>query len=378
MPPRSWRATAAADGPVLLAAAAILTLLAALLAPRDAALLAIAAALGWLFIASGFGFTAGFRAYQSAGNGAPLAASLLIPAIAALVIVPVAGLVAGYGSAVAPPGLGVIAGAALFGVGMQLANGCGSGTLAAAGGGSRRMWIALPFFSAGGVLGSLALPSIEALPGPPPLSLAGLLGVWPGLFATLVLLAALAAWLLRTGARPSPAMLRTSAAIGGLAALLFLISGTPWGITMGLTLAGAKLAASLHLPIAESEFWRDPAMLAALQGSLLDHPSALADIGLLLGAAACAGWRGSFRGQVWPDRRGALAAMLGGLLMGIGARLSYGCNIGAFVGGVAASSLHGFLWFAAVLPGSWLGIRLRPAFGLAIPAPPDGPIARIP
>ena len=38
----------------------------------------------------------------------------------------------------------------LFGVGMQLGNGCGSGTLYAAGGGSRRMWVVLPFFCAGG------------------------------------------------------------------------------------------------------------------------------------------------------------------------------------------------------------------------------------
>jgi uncharacterized protein len=51
--------------------------------------------------------------------------------------------------------------------------------------------------------------------------------------------------------------------------------------------------------------------------------------------------------------------------MGWGARLGFGCNIGAFVGGVASGSLHGWLWFLAALPDCLVGIRLRPLFGLS-------------
>ena len=36
----------------------------------------------------------------------------------------------------------------------------------------------------------------------------------------------------------------------------------------------------------------------------------------------------------------------------------------AFLGGVSSGSLHGFAWFVAVLPGGWIGLRLRPVFGL--------------
>ncbi|MGB1862697.1 MAG: YeeE/YedE thiosulfate transporter family protein [Candidatus Puniceispirillum sp.] len=49
--------------------------------------------------------------------------------------------------------------------------------------------------------------------------------------------------------------------------------------------------------------------------------------------------------------------------MGIGARLSFGCNIGAFLGGIASGSLHGWIWFAMAMAGSVLGIRLRAVFG---------------
>ena len=51
-------------------------------------------------------------------------------------------------------------------------------------------------------------------------------------------------------------------------------------------------------------------------------------------------------------------------MLGYGARISFGCNIGAFVSGAASTSLHGWLWIVAALAGTWIGIRLRPRFGL--------------
>ena len=37
--------------------------------------------------------------------------------------------------------------------------------------------------------------------------------------------------------------------------------------------------------------------------------------------------------------------------MGYGARLAFGCNIGALFSGIASGSLHGWLWMAAALAG---------------------------
>ena len=57
--------------------------------------------------------------------------------------------------------------------------------------------------------------------------------------------------------------------------------------------------------------------------------------------------------------------------MGIGARLAGGCNIGAYLAGIASGSLHGWMWGAVALPGTWVGLRLRPLFGLGNPKPGD-------
>ena len=49
----------------------------------------------------------------------------------------------------------------------------------------------------------------------------------------------------------------------------------------------------------------------------------------------------------------------------VGARLAFGCNIGAYFSGIASGSLHGWLWFLAALLGTAVGVRCRPLFGLA-------------
>jgi uncharacterized membrane protein YedE/YeeE len=330
----------------------------------EVGLLLVAVALGWVFLATRFGYTSAIRGWLGTGNGGNLAAGLVVAAVAALVIVPVAALVDGYAGFTAPLGLPLVGGAALFGLGMQLADGCGSGTLYKAGGGSRRLWITLPCFCAGGLLGSLMLPAALRLPALPAIVLADQFGAWGGLAATLALSGLLILALLRTG-RPSPGKLPAAVLIGALAAAAFLLSGQPWGVTMGLTLWGAKAAASLGLGVAHTEFWSWDGPRQALEGSILLQDSSLMDIGMLLGAMAAAAWDGSVRQQHWPDARGTAAAVLGGVLMGVGARLSFGCNIGALVGGIASGSLHGFVWLAAAIPGSWLGMRLRPWFGMA-------------
>ena len=108
-----------------------------------------------------------------------------------------------------------------------------------------------------------------------------------------------------------------------------------------------------------------PGPKRALANSLLSQTSSLTDFGIILGAVAAAAAMRPFARGPWPPLDSLAAAALGGLLMGWGARLGFGCNIGAFVGGVASGSLHGWVWFAAALAGCAVGIRLRPAFGLS-------------
>ena len=103
--------------------------------PASAALVILGFALGAAFLKTEFSFTAAWRRFLVKGEAGGMLGALLLTAVAALVIVPVAALVPGFGGAIAPIGPSLVVGAFVFGIGMQLANGCGSGTLYTAGGG---------------------------------------------------------------------------------------------------------------------------------------------------------------------------------------------------------------------------------------------------
>ncbi len=98
---------------------------------------------------------------------------------------------------------------------------------------------------------------------------------------------------------------------------------------------------------------------------LADITSAM-DFGIMLGALAAAGLAGRFAPLRRIPARHALASVLGGLLMGYGARLATGCNIGAFFSGVASGSLHGWVWIACALAGTFVALPLRPIFGMPV------------
>ena len=339
--------------------------------PASAALILGGFGLGVVFLKAEFSYTASWRRFLTRGEAGGLIGGLIVIAVAALAIIPVAALSKNFGGAIAPLGASLLLGAFVFGIGMQLANGCGSGTLYTAGGGSGRMLIALAFFIIGSVFGSLSLPSFLALGGINPVLASDYLGPWGGLAATLASLA-LASVIIVAVARarganytPSRTYIVGGVIIGLLCIGVFVAGGHPWSVTFGYTLWGAKIFSALGFDFSQAEFWQWAGPKHALAESVLSDTSSLTDFGMLFGAMAAAAATKPFAASAWPPVKSLLAAAIGGLLCGWGARLGFGCNIGAFIGGVASGSLHGWVWFVMALLGSMVGIRLRPLFGLS-------------
>ncbi|MDO8876481.1 MAG: YeeE/YedE family protein [Pseudolabrys sp.] len=339
--------------------------------PASAALILGGFGLGVAFLKAEFSYTASWRRFLTRGEAGGLIGGLLVIAICALAVVPIAALLPNFGGAIAPIGPSLLIGAAVFGVGMQLANGCGSGTLYTVGGGSGRMLITLAFFIIGSVFGSLSLPSFLALGGVNPILAADYLGPWGGLLATLASLALVAAIMAavarQRGAnwRPSRTYIIGGIVIGVLCVGVFLVGGHPWSVTFGYTVWGGKIFSALGFDFSQAEFWQWPGPKRALTDSVLTDTSSLTDFGMIFGAMAAAAATKRYAATAWPPFKSLLAAAIGGLLCGWGARIGFGCNIGAFVGGVASGSLHGWIWFGAALCGNLVGIRLRPLFGLS-------------
>lgn len=348
---------------------------------RMRALLLLGMALGATLYLASFSFTSAYREFILRQGTAGLRAQILMVGLAAILFAPV--LAAGYafglpaGGAVAPAGTQVLAGAFMFGLGMQLAGGCASGTLSAAGGGSVRMLVVLSFFCAGSFWASLHMSWWERLPSRGEVVLGDLIG-WPEATALqLAILATLWIWLSLLAPERSARSSRQvrafgidgKLAVGGtllavLSFLVLLVSGHPWNITWAFALWGAKLALPFGWQPETSPFWNGDFQRTALDSSILADVTSVTNIGIMLGALAAAAAAGRFSFRPPFSVASISAAVIGGLAMGYGARIAYGCNIGAFFSGVASTSLHGWVWIVAALAGTAIGVRLRPWFGL--------------
>lgn len=379
-------------GPVLVAVLAIglgALAITELIDFRQALLFLVGGLLGAALYHGSFGFTGGWRRMVVERRGRAMRAQVLMIAAAAIAFIPLLAMGSFSGQplvgALAPVGVSVLVGAAIFGLGMQLGGGCGSGTLFTVGGGSSRMLVTLGFFIVGAVVGTAHLPWWLELPSLPPISLGTALGVPGGLAVTLLGLAAVAGVTILIERRahgsleqdkppahrgltrllhgPWP-LVGAGLALAALNIVTLLLAGHPWSITYGFGLWGAKIAQAAGVPVESWEFWTWPGQAAALQDSVLADVTSVMNFGIILGAALAAGLAGKFAPKVPVPLLSFAAAAIGGLLMGYGARLSFGCNIGALFSGIASGSLHGWLWFAAAFGGSLLGIYARPLFGL--------------
>lgn len=364
---------------------------------KQAALYTLGASLGLVLFHAAFGFASTWRAFLTEGRGAGLRAQMLMLALATAIFLPALsqGTFFGQpvGGALAPFGVSVLVGAFLFGLGMQLGGGCASGTLYTVGGGSARMIVTLVFFVLGSLLGTanmpwwLGTPSLGTISLLKELGLAGALTAQLGVFALIVVVTIVVEKRRHGRLSHGGAGLPTNGGgsgfrariwrgpwpllIGGvvlalLNAVTLALAGHPWTVSFGYALWGAKAAAAVGGDVASWEFWTWSYPRQSLAGGLFAETTSVMNFGIIAGAFLAAGLAGKFG----PLRRlgwgSVVAAAVGGILMGYGARLAYGCNVGAYFSGIASGSLHGWLWFAAALAGTYIGTALRPRFGLGI------------
>lgn len=356
---------------------------------RQGALFLVGAGAGVVLYHAAFGFTSSWRVFISDRRGAGLRAQMLMLAVTCAVFFPLLASGTLFGQplrgSVSPIGVGVVAGAFMFGVGMQIGGGCASGTLFTVGGGSARMVVTLFFFIIGSVIGTAHTAWWSAQPAFPATSLVTALGPWLGLAVSGALFGGIA-WFTRVAergrhgrliddSRPAagPRWLKgpwplVAGAIG-LAAVniaTLTIGGRPWGVTSGFALWGAKMFAAIGIDVASWPHWQAPAQAAALQASVLRDVPSVMNFGIILGALMAAILAGRFAPGWNVSNRSLVAAVLGGLMLGYGARIAYGCNIGAYFSGIASGSVHGWLWLVAAFAGSIAGTRLRPMFDLGV------------
>lgn len=342
---------------------------------RVAVLSLVGIGLGFVLFQSSFGFAGSFRALLERRDASGFKAQAIAIGICSIFFFPLLATgnafgqdLTGFGSQI---GVTFLVGALMFGIGMQIGGGCASGTLFALGGGNLKLAATLLFFIAGSALGAAHIHLWSALPSLPARTAQFYLGWKAALVVHLGIFLAIYIWApgkleafkdrsrselhLRGYLKPW-SLLSGSFALAALNAITLVLAGRPWGETAGFALWGSKIAIVLGFNAADWPYWRgNPAPLTA---SVFSDITSVMDFGIILGAALAASLSGRFELKFQHLPSDWIAASLGGLLMGYGARLSGGCNIGAYFSALASGSLSAWVWIATALIGSWIGLRI--------------------
>ncbi len=329
---------------------------------RQALLFAIGIGMGAALAGARFGFTTGWRQLIEHKDPRGVTGQIALLAVAAILAMPLLANYTELTAALGPPSVSLIVGAFVFGLTMQIADGCGSGTLYKAGLGIPMNMGILPLFAAGSFLGSVHIGDWLSLGQTEPIGLVNSLGLEKALAVTLIgliaLLVAVRLWVGKDKTWLDSKWLWGALALALLATLNLIVAGQPWGVVYGFGLWAAKIAQSANLfDPSGNFFWgQDGNAQILAQTALLDVTS-ITNIGILAGAlwisAKSSGNTTALTRQQW------VIGLVAGFLMGYSSRLAFGCNIGAMLSGVSTGSLHGWIWMPLAFAGTLIGVRVR-------------------
>jgi len=333
---------------------------------RQAVLLLVGVGMGSALAGARFGFTTGWRQLIEQRDPRGAAGQALLLALASLAALPLLGQFPELHAALGPPSVSLLAGAFVFGLTMQIADGCGSGTLYKAGLGVPLNMGILPLFALGSFLGSVHLDHWLALGQTAPVSLPAQFGTGGAVLITLALLGlallAVRAWVGAGRHWLERRWVWGAIALAVLATLNLLLAGQPWGVVYGFGLWAAKVsvAAGLFDPAANA-FWRQAGHAQRLTQTVLMDVTTITNIGILAGALWVSTGATTTHKPLTP-RQWAIG-LAAGFLMGYSSRLAFGCNVGAMLSGISTGSLHGWIWVPLAFAGTLVGVKARRQLG---------------
>lgn len=372
-------------------------------------------ALGYTLTRARYGFAGGVKRIYMRGEGSLSKALIVLLLVTSVVFFGIqmkavlGGAVPSYAASAGDkiiPGtqnayfvsLATVLGGIIFGMGMMLAGGCGSGTLADFGEGQGRAFIAFIFFVIGSAPGFHALHLFRKTP----LGKLGAkvylpqyLGHFGALAFTVILLSALYALVLyyenrrkREGTymdthgdwedfeKPLDTegkeskffsyetyhklfVERWSFTVGSLvlafgAIFVLVTTNKPWGVsTPLLTLNVAIFRKFFDFPV---EIYGK--FIEKVDKGLLNDGGTIRNIGLCFGSMLAFLLAGRFKIDLNFKFKDSLYFALGGFMLGFGSRFGEGCNVGAMYSAVSSFSLSGWVFLVSMCLGGVIGLKL--------------------
>ncbi|MEG0541181.1 MAG: YeeE/YedE thiosulfate transporter family protein [Angelakisella sp.] len=139
---------------------------------------------------------------------------------------------------------------------------------------------------------------------------------------------------------------------------IFAATGSPWGVSGTFANWGAWLYRLVGGNVDKWWYFSSEGAQATLNSGILNHTGSWLNFGIVFGALMAVLLASQFKFKKIKNVKQIVAATLGGLLMGYGARLAGGCNIGALFSSIASLSLSGWVFAIFLFIGAFFGSKL--------------------
>jgi len=140
--------------------------------------------------------------------------------------------------------------------------------------------------------------------------------------------------------------------------LFFALTQRPWKITTGFTYWGAWIFQGFGGRPNNWSYFQGEQKMVALEQWFYSNDLSILNFGVILGALISVLLSGQFKIKRIKNFKQAAFALVGGIIMGYGTRISFGCNIGAFFSSVPSLSFSGYVYGFFVVIGAWLGTKI--------------------
>lgn len=139
-------------------------------------------------------------------------------------------------------------------------------------------------------------------------------------------------------------------------------TGNPWGVSGVFAYWGAWIYEAVGGTVDKWFYFASPGAQATLEAGFMEHAGTWRNLGIIFGALAATFLASGFKIKKIKNKKQIVAAVIGGLMMGYGARIAAGCNIGALFSGIASLSLSGWVFAVAMFFGAIVGSKLLVKF----------------
>lgn len=153
--------------------------------------------------------------------------------------------------------------------------------------------------------------------------------------------------------------------IAVICTFILVTTNKAWGVTSAFSKLEIALLQPLGVEFSSPAF--DKLNLSVSEGLLTDGGT-IRNIGIVVGAALSFLMAGRFKFAMKLTKRDIPYFIVGGLLMGFGARLAKGCNAGAMYSAISTFSVSGWVFTVAMVIGGLISLKLFAGKMSLIPA----------